>query len=119
MLIADDHADTRIILRHYLEAFGLHVDEAVNGVEALEELRRNGAGVLVLDVQMPQVDGISVLEQVRSDERLAGIPVVVLTGDAEGVQRARDAGADECLTKPAHPRALYDVVTELISDRSR
>lgn len=119
VLIADDHADTRIILRHYLEAFGLGVCEAADGEEALQQMRETPADAVILDMQMPRLDGLAVIESMRADGELAAIPVVVLTGDLDGIPVARAAGADECLTKPAHPRALYETVESLLSDRGR
>lgn len=118
VIIADDHADTRIILRHYLEAYGLRVIEAADGVEALAEMRAAGTDALILDLQMPEMDGLHVLERLKADWRLARIPVIVLTGDSTAIEEARRAGADECLTKPAHPRALYEAVASLLIDRS-
>lgn len=117
VVIADDHADTRVILRHYLEAFGLGVSEASDGKQALSEMKRVDADVVILDMQMPRLDGIGVLETIRGNADTATLPVIVLTGDVESLDRARAAGANECLTKPAHPRALFEAVRTLLAQR--
>ncbi len=95
ILIVDDHPDTRIILRHYFEAKGFNVREAHDGIEALAEMRASRPDAVILDIQMPHLDGIGVLKAVRSDEVLREIPILALSAHAlsDEVQRIKDAGA--------------------------
>lgn len=120
VLIADDHVDTRVVLRHYLEAYGFHVGEAADGADALESVRSARPDALILDVQMPRMDGIAVLKAIRADEELYDLPVLMLSGgDAlcSDMQDATDAGANDCLSKPAHPRAVFEAVRTLMRVR--
>ncbi|MGH7664456.1 MAG: response regulator [Gemmatimonadaceae bacterium] len=119
VLIADDHMDTRVILRHYFEAMGFEVCEASNGSEALECLRGDRPDAVVLDIQMPQMDGIAVLKAVRADEELHDIPVLALSAHAlaDEVRNIIAAGADRYLAKPANPKDVVSAVRELIADQ--
>ena len=120
VLIADDHVDTRVVLRHYLEAYGFDVAEAIDGADALESVRSARPDALILDVQMPQMDGIAVLKAIRADKELHDLPVLMLSGgDAQcaDMKDATDAGANDCLSKPAHPRAVFEAVRTLMRVR--
>ena len=120
VLIADDHVDTRVVLRHYLEAYGFDVAEAGDGAGALESLRSDRPDALILDVQMPHMDGIEVLKAIRADKELCDLPVLMLSGgdpQCADMQDAADAGANNCLRKPAHPRAVFEAVRTLMRVR--
>lgn len=116
VLIADDHLDTRIILRHYFEAMGFRVSEASNGEEALDEMRRERPDALVLDIQMPKLDGIGVLRALRADPALADLKVLALSAHAMvgEVREITLAGVDRYMAKPADPRDVLDAVCVLI-----
>ncbi len=106
VLVADDDTVGRMLARGVLEQAGCRVLEASDGMEAL---RRLGSGehvdLLVLDLQMPRLDGTEVLRRVRADVRTAGLPVIVLTGtDGAGTEPdLLDAGADDYVRKPLDP----------------
>jgi CheY-like chemotaxis protein len=120
VLIADDHVDTRVVLKHYLEAFGLDVGEASDGADALESMRTARPDALILDVQMPRMDGIALMKAIRADEKLYDLPVLMLSGgdsQSADVKDATAAGANECLCKPAHPRAVFEAVRTLMRVR--
>lgn len=116
VLVADDHMDTRVILRHYLEAMGHRVVEASDGAEALDVLRSVRPDALVLDIQMPVMDGIQVMRVIRADPDLARLPVLALSAHAlsDEVREITAAGADRYLAKPAHPREVHEVLKELV-----
>jgi CheY-like chemotaxis protein len=115
ILVVDDHEDTRVILRHYLEAMGFEVREAHDGEEALATLHAGLPDAVVLDIQMPRMDGIAVLRAVRADGALRSLPVLALSAHAlaEEVRQIRDAGADSYLSKPADPKAVVAALREL------
>ncbi len=102
MLVADDSPTVRLVVRMELEAAGYDVCEAVDGAEAVEVARRARPDVVLLDVEMPVLDGYGALAQLKADPALADIPVVVLTGldGDETVVRALAAGAHDHLRKP-------------------
>jgi CheY-like chemotaxis protein len=116
VLVADDHFDTRLILRHYLEAMGHRVFEAADGAEALRVVRAEKPDAVVLDIQMPVMDGIQVMRVIRADPELASLPVLALSAHAlsEEVREITAAGADRYLAKPAHPRDVHTLLRALV-----
>ncbi len=79
VLIVDDEENVRDLTRRTLEAEGLRVREAANGQEALEEIRRRPPGLIILDLMMPVMDGFEFLRQLREDEDISDLPVIVVT----------------------------------------
>ena len=120
VLIADDHFDTRVILRHYFEAMGFRVSEAAHGEEALEAMRAERPDALVLDIQMPRLDGIGVLRALRADAALADLKVLALSAHAMvgEVREITLAGVDRYMAKPADPRDVLEAVCDLIGRES-
>lgn len=119
VLIADDHVDTRIILRHYFEAMGFIVSEAADGREALACVRDDRPDAVVLDIQMPHLDGIGVLREIRGDAGLSNLPVLALSAHAmvEEVREIIEAGADRYLAKPADPKEVIAAIRALLAAR--
>ena len=120
ILVADDHEDTRVILRHYFEAMGYDVLEAHDGEQTLASMKVSHPDAVVLDIQMPRMDGIQVLRAVRGDGTLRGIRILALSAHAlsDEVRQIREAGADAYLAKPADPKAVLEAVRSLM-DRDR
>jgi type II secretory ATPase GspE/PulE/Tfp pilus assembly ATPase PilB-like protein len=108
VLIVEDEEPLRRVLRDLLEREGFHVLEANNGVQALDQVDRGAPDVVVLDLNLPQLDGFGVLSRLRSRASTARLPVLVLTaqGDEDSEVRVLESGADDFLTKPFRPRAL-------------
>lgn len=103
VIVADDDPTVRLILKRVLIS-NLHciVIEAIDGQHVLDVIAREHASLLVLDLVMPKVGGIEVLEAVRKQPRVQHLPVVVLTGDREEatVKRILALGVEDYLTKP-------------------
>src|SRR5262249_51031140 len=95
-------------MRDVLERDGYVVTEARDGVQALDQVDRVGPDIIVLDLNLPGLDGYGVLSQLRSRPATAGIPVIVLTakGDEDNEVRVFELGADDFLQKPFRARAL-------------
>ena len=108
VLIVEDEAPLRRVLRDLLEREGFTVLEASNGIQALDQVDRGAPDVVVLDLNLPQLDGFGVLSRLRSRQATAKLPVIILTaqGDEDSEVRVLEAGADDFLTKPFRPRAL-------------
>lgn len=102
VLVAEDSATARATVRIYLDSHGYSVIEAADGLAALRAARREHPDVILLDVEMPVMDGHSVLAALRADESLCDTPVVFLTGrtDPEEVVAGLSAGAHDYLRKP-------------------
>src|SRR5438046_3910928 len=108
LLVVDDNKVNRLLLAHSLELQGHSVALAENGRVALEMLRREGFDLLLLDMEMPEMDGFQVLEQLVSDRQLRDLPVIV-TSSLEGIAnvvRCIELGAEDYLTKPVNPVLL-------------
>jgi len=108
VLLVEDEEPLRHVLRELLEREGFAVVEASDGVQALDEVDRSAPDVLVLDLNLPRLDGYGVLSHLRARPSTAKLPVIVLTakGDEENEVRVFETGANDFLTKPFRPRAL-------------
>jgi adenylate cyclase len=108
VLVVDDDRVNRLLLTRSLEREGHSVRCAENGVEALELLRDDPCDVVLLDIVMPELDGVSVLERVKSDPALQDVPVIMISGvdDTDSVVRCIEIGADDYLPKPFDPVLL-------------
>jgi two-component system, chemotaxis family, chemotaxis protein CheY len=109
VLVIDDASLVRLYYRDTLERAGFEVDEALNGLEALEKLLVAPADLLIVDVNMPQMDGITFLSVLRRQELpIAATPALVSSTEAgaQDIAAARAAGANFYLTKPVRPDLL-------------
>lgn len=116
VLVADDEPHIGRIIKMKLEQGPFRVTLAYDGREALEVLERNAdVGLVVLDVMMPHLSGLDVLEAIRGDERWRNLPCIILTaaGQDQQHERAQELGVDEFLTKPFSPKRLYARAAEL------
>jgi CheY-like chemotaxis protein len=116
VLIVDDFDDNRAMYAEFLRYSGFEVDEATNGLEAIDKARELLPDVIVMDLSLPVLDGWEATRRLKADSRTAHIPVVALTGHAlEGhSQGARAVGCDEFLAKPCLPEKLLETVTRLL-----
>ena len=108
LLVVDDNKVNRLLLTRSLELHSHRVSSAQNGVVALQMLRAETFDLVLLDMEMPELDGFGVLEQMVADSKLRDIPVIV-TSSLEGVAnvvRCLELGADDYLHKPMHPGLL-------------
>ena len=119
VLIADDDADILGLVEFRLGAAGYDVARAEDGREALRLARELGPDLAVLDVMMPFLDGYEVTEQMRKDDAMKGIPVILLTARVQeaDVQRGFDAGADDYVKKPFSPQELRSRVQAVLGRR--
>ena len=108
VLLVDDEDTLRRVMKDLLEREGYIVSEARDGVQALDQVDRFGPDVIVLDLNLPGLDGYGVLSHLRSRPATSNIPVVVLTAksDEDNEVRVFQLGADDFLTKPFRARAL-------------
>jgi adenylate cyclase len=108
VLVVDDDRVNRMLLTRSLEHEGHRVRCAENGAEALELLHDDPCDVVLLDIVMPELDGVSVLEHMKGDPALQDVPVIMISGvdDTESVVRCIEIGADDYLPKPFDPVLL-------------
>lgn len=115
VLVADDDEDILMLVTMRLRRDGWEVVQARDGAQALEAARERRPVVAVLDVGMPTLDGLGVVEALRADPDLAEIRVLLLTAKAQeqDVRRGYEAGADAYVKKPFSPAELSARVREL------
>jgi type II secretory ATPase GspE/PulE/Tfp pilus assembly ATPase PilB-like protein/CheY-like chemotaxis protein len=108
VLLVDDEDQLRRVMRDLLERQGYSVVEARDGAQALDEVDRHAPDIVILDLNLPGVDGYSVLSQLRSRSATRQLPIVVLTakGDEDNEVRVLQLGADDFLTKPFRAKSL-------------
>lgn len=105
VLIVDDSADVRLLLGKTLTAVGYNVVEATDGDEVVSATLSYEPDVILMDVNMPRMDGFKVLAVLKRDPRLKGIPVIMVTakGHPDDLQTARSLGAHDYVNKPWAP----------------
>ena len=116
VLVADDDDDILLLVTTRLRRDGFDVVPASSGDRALELARERRPDIAVLDIGMPGLDGLQVLEQIRADDDLRGMLVLLLTAKAQesDVRRGYETGADAYIKKPFSPAELSTKVRELL-----
>jgi DNA-binding response OmpR family regulator len=116
ILVVDDDADIRMLLRLTLESYGYQVREAGDGLQALESLEERAPDAMILDVMMPRMDGYGVLRAMRQQELAQQTRVLVLTCKTEerDFVKGWELGADDYRTKPFEPEDLVQHLHELL-----
>ena len=119
ILVVDDSITVRELERQLLESRGYAVDVAVDGVDGWNAVRVGDYHLVISDVDMPRMDGITLVRSIKQDARLRSIPVVIVSykDREEDRMRGLDAGADGYLTKSSfHDRTFLDAVADLIGE---
>jgi two-component system, cell cycle response regulator DivK len=114
VLVVEDNDKNMKLFRDVLQATGYETLEAATGEQAIELARANEPSLVLMDVQLPGIDGIETLARLRSDATTASIPVLALTAQAMHGDRERflDAGFDGYLSKPVNVVVLINAVRE-------
>ena len=114
VLIVEDNEKNMKLFRDVLQATGYSTLEATTGEEAVELSLSQAPALVLMDVQLPGIDGVAALERLRQNERTASIPVLALTAQAMSGDRERflEAGFDGYLAKPVDVGALIEAVRE-------
>ncbi|MEN6625374.1 MAG: response regulator [Candidatus Sumerlaeia bacterium] len=117
ILLADDEEDVKIVLKMYLESKGFEVVTAYDGLDAIDQARREKPDVILLDLMMPVVDGFEVCRRLKADPATQPIPVIMVSAasHAESVQKGLAAGAVDYIVKPFEPESLEKLVTNVVS----
>ena len=121
IILVDDEPDFCSIVQGQLEKEGFEVELAYNGVEGLEKIRANPPDAIILDVMMPEKDGYEVCNELKGDDKLADIPVVLLTAVASHVTSTRyshadgmSTEADDYIAKPASAEEITQSIKGLL-----
>jgi type II secretory ATPase GspE/PulE/Tfp pilus assembly ATPase PilB-like protein/CheY-like chemotaxis protein len=119
VLLVEDEEQLRRVMKDLLQREGYRVAEARDGIQALDEVDRSAPDVIILDLNLPGLDGYGVLAQLRSRPATRDIPVMVLTakGDEDNEVRVFDLGADDFVTKPFRARSLTARIEAVLGRR--
>ena len=117
VLVVDDNEVNRIVARAQLGAVGLEPDDAVDGLQALERVTHEAYDLILMDVHMPQLDGVEATRRIRSLARYRHTPIIALTADAFSADRERflGAGMSDHLAKPLQARQLYEMLVHWLA----
>ncbi|MDQ3813964.1 MAG: response regulator, partial [Armatimonadota bacterium] len=125
VLIVDDNATNRKIVHHQVGAWGMIDSQAASGIEALGLLRREAAAghpfdLAILDMQMPEMDGLTLARAIKTDPAIAATRLIMLTslGQRGGNETLRTAGVEACLSKPVKQSQLYDCLATLLAQQA-
>lgn len=116
ILLAEDQETNLDMLMKYLEIKGFHVIPARNGREAIERIEKEGLDLILMDIQMPEIDGLQAIQMIREDPQLRSIPIFALTALAMPGDRERclAAGVDEYLSKPVNLKLLAPLIQKYL-----
>ena len=116
ILVVDDYAVTQRMLTYQLLKQGHQVVTANNGYEALDSLNDQNVDLMIVDLAMPEMDGLTVLRQLRSSHRHQSLPIIMLTASGREQDRTQaiKAGVDSFLTKPINVWQLVNIVDDLL-----
>jgi len=116
ILVVEDQLDNRLILRDWLGNAGYELLEAENGVEALTMVAGRRPDLILMDIQLPIMDGYEATRRLKADPATKSIPIIVVTSYAlSGDEaKAREAGCDAYVSKPYSPRQLLGKVREFL-----
>jgi CheY-like chemotaxis protein len=117
ILVVDDFDDTRLLLRTWLEKKGFHVVEAEDGIRAVAKAQEVHPDLIIMDVEMPELDGLSATRRIRSIRELDGIPVVAVSayGAEQFRAEALAAGCKEYVSTPFEPEELEQLIRSLLA----
>src|SRR5678815_4996034 len=116
MLVVADFDDTRLLLRTWLERRGFRVVEAENGIEAIDFATSESPDLIIMDMEMPRLDGLSATRRIRQQAKHSHVPIVAVSAYGADQFRALalEAGCDEYVSTPFEPKALEGIIRELM-----
>jgi DNA-binding response OmpR family regulator len=116
ILLVEDDKDIINLVKHYLEKEGYRTFEAADGVKGLDILKKEKVDLAILDVMLPELNGIDVLKRIKGDAKTANIPVIMLTAKGEETDKivGLELGADDYITKPFSPKELVARIKALL-----
>lgn len=116
IMVVDGSGSMRQLVSFALEDSGYSVVTAVNGQDALDRMKSNSLSLVITDLEMPVMDGIDLIKQMRAEDAYRLMPVILLTSDEQDDKRqdSKLAGASAWITKPFRPEELLNVVSKLV-----
>ncbi len=117
-MIVDDSNMVRVLTKSVLEKAGYEVVEAEHGLDALEKLGKEMVDLMIVDLNMPKMDGLELISRLRSEEKYKKIPIIVFTTETSEKMKeeALSRGANDYITKPPHPLKLIAAIANLVAN---
>ncbi|GIX41165.1 MAG: response regulator [Leptospiraceae bacterium] len=116
ILAVDDSQTMRDVVKETLESAGYQVTVAENGLDGLEKFKKNKFDLVIADINMPVMDGITMIKEIRKID--SEVPIITLTTESEESkkQEGREAGADGWIVKPFRPAQFLDIIKQILED---
>jgi len=116
VLLVEDNAINQQVAQELLEALGLQVDIVSNGLKALEALQHHSYDAVLMDIQMPEMDGYQATRQLRAQAQFADLPIIAMTAHAMSGDREKclDAGMNDHIAKPIDPHVLFSILSQYL-----
>jgi two-component system cell cycle response regulator DivK len=116
ILVVEDHEDNRRIIHDLLTANGFEVVEAVTGLEGVRAAQRQNPALILMDIQLPEIDGYEATRRIKAQPGLKHIPIIIITSYALSGDdlKAYAAGCDEYVSKPYSPRKLLEKIRKFL-----
>ncbi len=121
ILIIEDDKDIIDLLKHYLEKENFVLNEASDGFSGLKKAKAEDFDLIILDIMLPEMDGLEVCRELRSDPKTASVPIIMLTAKGEETDKivGLELGADDYVTKPFSPKELVARIKALLRRTER
>jgi two-component system, cell cycle response regulator DivK len=118
ILVVEDQPDSRQIIRDMLAGTDYEITEAENGEEALTAIEKQRPDLILMDIQLPIMDGYTATNQIKANPALRSIPIIAVTSYALASEekKARAAGCDDYVTKPFSPRQLLGKIRQYLAE---
>jgi len=117
VLVVEDYEDTRLFMKFMLESYGYQVFEAADGLEAVKSSKDNCPDLILMDISMPVMDGITATKTIRKFKRGGDVPIIAVTAHGNDFEKkARDAGFNEMIGKPIDFDKFETVVHHYLED---
>lgn len=120
ILVVEDNPDNMYVVDHLLTRKGYHVRQATRGEDALNKIRQERPALVLMDMQMPGMDGYSVVRELRQEPDLASLPIIAVTASSMPGDREQTlaAGCTDYMAKPINPRDLLQLVERYLGGAS-
>jgi two-component system cell cycle response regulator DivK len=120
ILVVEDHEDNRRIIHDLLTAHGYDVVEAVTGLQGVRAAERQRPALILMDIQLPEIDGYEATRRIKSRPHLKRIPIIIITSYALSGDdlKAYEAGCDAYVSKPYSPRKLLTRIRQFLPEKT-
>ena len=119
ILLVEDYEDTRLFMKFLLESYGYEVTEAVDGLEAIESFKHHFPDLILMDIAMPVMDGLTATKAIRQFKHGAVIPIIAVTAHGKQFyEKAIEAGCNQLISKPIDFDSLEPVLNQYLGHQS-